>query len=188
MSRENITIEDRLHAAGYNTERDSASAALDHVVGSDAYAWQAGLELTYPIGSRGDRARLLQATNNLSRARLQLRQYEQDILVSARSSVRAVETSREAVRVATLATGLGAVDLGTPPARVLHGAGLGEADARAAARALVHLTLGQVSEEQTRATLSEVGVVSGHDPEAAARDHAAGVALLLDGLAFRLRD
>lgn len=89
---------------------------------------------------------------------------------------------------ATLATGLGAVDLGTPPARVLHGAGLGEADARAAARALVHLTLGQVSEEQTRATLSEVGVVSGHDPEAAARDHAAGVALLLDGLASRLRD
>ena len=104
--RDRLPQLDLVTSAGYNTERGSASSALDHVLGSDGYAWQAGLELTYPIGSRGDRARLLQATNNLSRARLQLRQYEQDILVSARSSVRAVETSREAVRVATLATGL----------------------------------------------------------------------------------
>ncbi len=91
---------------GYNTERSSASHALDDVLGSDGYNWQVGLELTYPIGSRGDRARLIQATNNLSRARLQLRQVEQDILVQARSSVRAVATSRDAVRVATLAAGL----------------------------------------------------------------------------------
>jgi outer membrane protein TolC len=93
-------------ALGYNTERGSASRALDDVLGSDGYNWQVGLELTYPIGSRGDRARLIQATNNLSRARLQLRQVEQDILVQARSSVRAVGTSRDAVRVATLAAGL----------------------------------------------------------------------------------
>ena len=91
---------------GYNTERGSAADALDDLPGSDGYNWQVGLELTYPLGSRGDRARLATATNNLSRARLQLRRLEQDILVSARSSVRAVATSREAVRVATLATGL----------------------------------------------------------------------------------
>ena len=92
---------------GYNAERRHASDALDALPGSDGYNWQLGLELVYPIGSRGDRARLRQATNNLSRARLQLSQLEQDILVQARSSVRAIATNREAVQVAALASQLG---------------------------------------------------------------------------------
>ncbi len=91
---------------GYNAQRRSAADALDDLPGSDGYNWQVGLEVVYPLGSRGERARLLQATNDLSRAKLQLRQYEQDVLVRARSSVRAVETSREAVRVAALASEL----------------------------------------------------------------------------------
>lgn len=94
-------------ALGYNTERDHAGAALENLPGSDGYNWQVGLELTYPIGSRGDRARLRQATNTLSHARLQLRRIEQDILVQARSSVRAIATNREAVQVAALASQLG---------------------------------------------------------------------------------
>lgn len=92
---------------GYNTERSQAGTALQDLPGSDGYNWQVGLELTYPIGSRGDRARLHQATNTLSRARLQLRQMEQDLLVQARSSVRAITTNREAVQVAALASQLG---------------------------------------------------------------------------------
>ena len=104
--RDRLPRLDLVAAGGYNVERGSASDAFHDLPGSDGYSWQAGLELAYPLGSRGDRARLLQATNNLSRTRLQLRQFEQDILVSARSSVRAVETSREAVRVAALAAGL----------------------------------------------------------------------------------
>ena len=92
---------------GYNTERRSAGAALGDLPGSDGYNWQVGLELTYPIGSRADRARLAQAINSLSHARLQLRQLEQNILVQTRSSVRAVMTNREAVQVAALASRLG---------------------------------------------------------------------------------
>ncbi len=92
---------------GYNAERDHAGDALENLPGSDGYNWQVGLELTYPIGSRGDRARLRQATNNLGHARLQLRRLEQDILVQARSSVRAITTNREAVQVAALASQLG---------------------------------------------------------------------------------
>lgn len=88
---------------GYNTQRRSASDALDDLPGSDGYNWQVGLELVYPIGSRSARAQLIQANNNLARAQLELRQLEQDILVRTRSSVRAVETDREAVRVAALA-------------------------------------------------------------------------------------
>ena len=91
---------------GYNAERRSAADAIDDLPGSDGYNWQVGLALSYPIGSRGERAKLIQANNNLSRAELQLRRLEQDILVQARSSVRAVSTSREAVRVATLAVDL----------------------------------------------------------------------------------
>lgn len=91
---------------GYNAQRRTAADSYEELPGSDGYNWQVGLELVYPIGSRGERARLIQANNNLSRARLQLRRLEQDILVSARSSVRAVETSQEAVRVATLASSL----------------------------------------------------------------------------------
>ena len=91
---------------GYDAQRRSAGDAIDDLPGSDGYNWQVGLALTYPIGSRGERAKLIQATNNLSRAELQLRQLEQDILVQARSSVRAVATNREAVRVATLAVEL----------------------------------------------------------------------------------
>lgn len=106
--RDRLPQLDLVTSAGYNVERGSASSAFEDLPGSDGYSWQLGLELTYPIGSRGDRARLVQATNNLSRSRLQLRQLEQDILVQARGSIRAVETSREAVRVATLASGLAA--------------------------------------------------------------------------------
>ncbi|HLP08421.1 MAG TPA: TolC family protein [Opitutaceae bacterium] len=91
---------------GYDAQRRTASDALDDLPGSDGYNWQVGLEIVYPLGSRGERARLIQATNDLSRARLQLRQLEQDVLVRARSSVRAVDTNREAVRVATLASEL----------------------------------------------------------------------------------
>ncbi len=91
---------------GYNAQRSSAADAIDDLPGNDGYNWQVGLALSYPIGSRGERAKLIQATNNLSRAELQLRRLEQDILVNARSSVRAVSTSREAVRVATLAVEL----------------------------------------------------------------------------------
>jgi outer membrane protein TolC len=92
---------------GYNTDRRSAGAALENLPGSEGYNWQVGLELVYPIGSRGDSARLRQAVNSLSRARLQLRQLEQNILVQARSSVRAIATNREAVQVAALASRLG---------------------------------------------------------------------------------
>ncbi len=92
---------------GYDTSnRDSAGDAFGDLPGSEGYNWQLGLELAYPLGARGDRARLLQATNNLSRTRLQLRQLEQNILVGARNSVRAVSTSQEAVRVAELASEL----------------------------------------------------------------------------------
>jgi outer membrane protein TolC len=92
---------------GYNAERAHPGSALENLPGSDGYNWQVGVELVYPIGSRGDRARLAQAVNTLGRARLQLHQLEQNILVQTRSSVRAVVTNREAVQVSALASHLG---------------------------------------------------------------------------------
>lgn len=107
LKRNRLPQLDLSSTLGYNTQRRSAADALDDLPGSDGYNWQVGLELVYPIGSRSARAQLIQANNNLARAQLALRQLEQDILVRTRSAVRAVETSREAVRVATLACELG---------------------------------------------------------------------------------
>lgn len=93
---------------GYNTsDHRRAGAAFEDLPGSDGYNWQVGLEVVYPIGSRSDSARLRQANNSLARARLQLRQIEQNLLVQARGSVRAIATNREAVQVAAIASQLG---------------------------------------------------------------------------------
>ncbi|WP_347349775.1 TetR/AcrR family transcriptional regulator C-terminal domain-containing protein [Nigerium sp.] len=85
----------------------------------------------------------------------------------------------------SLASELCTADIVTPASDRLTAAGLSPADARAAARALVHLTLGHVSEEQNRATLVELGALKppADDTEA---DHAVGIELLLDGVTSRL--
>ena len=93
---------------GYNATQGSAGDALREAPGSDNYNWQVGLALTYPWGQRGDRARYHLATNTLNRELARLRQIEQNLLVEARSSVRAIETNRQAVEVSALASRLSA--------------------------------------------------------------------------------
>ena len=93
-------------AVGYNNLGQQAGRTYGDIVANDGYNWQVGVSITYPWGTRGDTARYRQAVNNLDRESSRLRQTDQNLLVQARSSVRAVETNREALRVAVLATGL----------------------------------------------------------------------------------
>jgi outer membrane protein len=66
-------------------------------------AWQAGLNITYPLGRAGEKARARQAARALSRDELAVQRLEQDTLVAVRDSVRNVSTSRESIRIAALA-------------------------------------------------------------------------------------
>jgi outer membrane protein len=93
-------------AVGYNTREDSASSAAKEVWEGDGYAWQFGLSMSVPWGSRADRARYQQALNTLSREEARLQSIDQNILVQVRSAVRAVQTNIEGVRISRLATQL----------------------------------------------------------------------------------
>jgi outer membrane protein TolC len=66
-------------------------------------AWQAGLNVTYPLGRVGEKARFRQATRAVSRDELAVHQLEQNTLVAVREAVRNVSTSQESIRIASLA-------------------------------------------------------------------------------------
>jgi outer membrane protein TolC len=93
-------------AVGYNTREDTYKAAASELWEGDGYAWQLGLSLSVPWGSRADRARYQQALNNLAREEARLQSIDQNILVQVRTAVRAVETNAESVRISRLATEL----------------------------------------------------------------------------------
>lgn len=93
-------------AIGYNANEGSFGDALDRLPEGDSYLWQVNLSVTYPWGGKADKARHRTAQNNLNRELIRLRQVEQNILVQARTSVRAVQTSVESVSVSRLAVQL----------------------------------------------------------------------------------
>jgi outer membrane protein TolC len=66
-------------------------------------AWQAGLNVTYPLGRVGEKARFRQASRALMRDELSVQRLEQNTLAAIRDAIRRVETSRESIRIATLA-------------------------------------------------------------------------------------
>lgn len=83
---------------------------------------------------------------------------------------------------ATLAVGLGELTPDEGATARFVEAGWGQADAESAARAMTHFVLGHVMQEQTRANLIELGVLS---PPAQALDEAGfdlGLRLLISGV------
>ena len=85
----------------------------------------------------------------------------------------------------SLATELATTDLVGVAARRLVAAGVAADDAGRAVRALLHLTPGQVTLEQNRATLVQLGLLDAPDAAVDDADHAAAVDLLLAGLRAR---
>lgn len=82
----------------------------------------------------------------------------------------------------TLPVGLGTVDPVGGLRAALRGWGLSAKEARSSSRALVHFVLGHVTEEQTGAQLSELGVVETFDAAAEEEDFSAGLELLVAGI------
>ncbi len=87
---------------GYNETSASASGATSDIWDGDGYSWQADISLSFPWGFRAERARLRQARTGREREELRYAQIEQEILVSVRSAVRALQTSAENLRLSAL--------------------------------------------------------------------------------------
>jgi outer membrane protein TolC len=88
--------------AGYSSTDPTLREAGTGLWDGDGYDWQVGLSLSVPWGFREERARLRQARAGREREELRLAQVEQDILVSVRNAVRALETNAENLRLSTL--------------------------------------------------------------------------------------
>jgi outer membrane protein len=70
--------------------------------------WSLNLNYSLPWGRRADQARYRQASNSLTAQKIRLEQIEQQLVVSVRTAVRAVETNRVATDIAAKATELAA--------------------------------------------------------------------------------
>ncbi|BET69573.1 AdeC/AdeK/OprM family multidrug efflux complex outer membrane factor [Opitutales bacterium ASA1] len=93
---------------GYNGRNDEFYGAANNLIDGNSYNWQVDLTVTVPWGMREGRSRLRTALFTAEQQRARIRQLEQNLLVSVRSAVRAVETSTEAVAIAALSTELSA--------------------------------------------------------------------------------
>ncbi len=87
---------------GYNETSASASGAATDIWDGDGYSWQADVSLSFPWGFRAERARLRQARTGREREELRYAQIEQQILVSVRSAVRALQTNSENLHLSAL--------------------------------------------------------------------------------------
>ncbi len=134
---------------GLNSREDRAGASYRELFDRDGYNWQLGLTVTYPWGRRADNARLLQSQTALQREQIRLRQLGQNIEVDVRSSVRAVETNRESVKIATLASQLSEKQYELEKAR--FDAGL--STSRRVLEAQTDLETARVNELQSRVSL-----------------------------------
>jgi len=93
-------------ALGLNGDDTSRRGAFSGLTTPDGSLWQGGLSITYPLGRAAEKARYRQSKYALTREELLAKQLEQDILVSVRRSIRDVDTSRETVSIAALASEL----------------------------------------------------------------------------------
>lgn len=96
-----------LGAQAFYTSTDaSLDDARSNIWDGQGYNWQVDLSLSFPWGFREERARIRQALAGRERQEILYAQIEQQILVSVRSAVRAVQTGVENLRLSTLAATL----------------------------------------------------------------------------------
>lgn len=93
-------------ALGFNGNDSTRRGSFSGITEPDGHTWQAGISITYPLGSVAEKARFRQSRYALTQAELREKQLEQDVLVSVRNAVRDVETSRESVTIAAQAADL----------------------------------------------------------------------------------
>jgi outer membrane protein len=93
-------------AVGLNGNRGSGNDAFGDALDRQNHSWQVDFAFSYPWGQVSEKARYRQSVSTLNREQTRLRQIEQSIEVGVRSAVRSVETNRESVKIAALASEL----------------------------------------------------------------------------------
>ena len=93
-------------AVGLSGNRGNTENAFGDALNRENNSWQIDFAFRYPWGQVSDRARARQSISTLNREQVRLRQLEQTIEVNVRSAVRAVETNKESVKIAALASDL----------------------------------------------------------------------------------
>lgn len=104
-------------SAGYANTDETLRNSNANLWDGNGYSWNVGASLSFPWGFREERARLRQARAGREREELRLAQVEQTILASVREAVRAVETSRESLRLSALTATLRAREFEVEKAR-----------------------------------------------------------------------
>jgi Outer membrane protein len=104
-------------SAGYTNTDEELRTSHSDLWDGRGYNWRVGASLSFPWGFREERARLRQARAGREREELRLAQIEQNILVSVRNAVRALEASAENLRLSTLTAELRAREYETEKAR-----------------------------------------------------------------------
>lgn len=99
---------DLVASLGYSARATNAGyqQAIANLPNDHGNNWQLGLNYSMPWGRHADKARYRVAQTNLNSQKLRLDQLEQSLMVSVRSSVRAVETQLIAVEIASKGTEL----------------------------------------------------------------------------------
>jgi outer membrane protein len=134
-----------------NSSEDSGFNAVDQELSGRGYNWQLGLNLTLPWGMRAQNARYRQALATFNSQQTTVEQLDQNLLTQVRTAVRAVETGKESVAIATLASKLAAEQFDQQKAQ--YDAGL--ATFRQVEDAQADLNTAQIAELQARVTLRQ---------------------------------
>jgi len=97
---------DVVGSAGYNASRGAFGSAVGNTLDQHNHDWAIGATITYPWGSRAERATLAGAKATLDTNQVSLEQLDQAVLLQVRTAIRAVQTSQEGVRISALAASL----------------------------------------------------------------------------------
>lgn len=93
-----VTARYNLHGSGTTANKD-----LRDLGNTDAYGWNVGLMLNYPLKNRNAKADYEKSQIERKRALLQIENLESQIMTELRSSIRNVNISREKIDVAQIA-------------------------------------------------------------------------------------
>jgi outer membrane protein TolC len=85
----------RLNGSGESFDRN-----LRKVADADAFGWNVGLNLSYPISNRAARTEFERQEIMLKRAQLNLDDMKEQIIIDIQSGLRKAETDRERIEVA----------------------------------------------------------------------------------------
>ncbi|MEY2877718.1 MAG: hypothetical protein RLZZ15_98 [Verrucomicrobiota bacterium] len=135
---------------GYTNTDRSYSDVIGNLVDRHGNNWSLGLVYSMPLGQHADKARLRSANFAINQQKTRLDQFDQNLVLAVRSSVRAVETNVAAVAIAAKATELSAKQYDLQKAR--FDAGL--STSRLVLQAQDDLEAARVTELTARVTLN----------------------------------